>query len=332
MVQNPERAAKLAARVAKLVALRRSERAERKIATVLFNFPPNAGTTGTAAYLGVFASLHHTLTAMKAAGYTVEVPENHDVLREMVINGNREQFGTTGNVGARIDVDSHVRRTPWLEEIEAVWGPAPGRIQTNGRDLFVLGVQLGNVFVGVQPGFGYEGDPMRLLFEGSFAPTHAFTAFYRWLAEDFGAHAVLHFGTHGALEFMPGKQAGMSATCWPDRLIGELPNFYLYASNNPSEGMLAKRRAGATLVSYLTPPVASAGRTLGAGAPGAGAAASISAPTRASSNVTPASAAIAFSTSSRSAAGGTSMAKNLARLSLTCLRVIRGLWCVLGAP
>jgi magnesium chelatase subunit H len=120
-------------------------------------------------------------------------------------------------------------------------------------------VQLGNVFVGVQPGFGYEGDPMRLLFEGSFAPTHAFTAFYRWLAEDFGAHAVLHFGTHGALEFMPGKQAGMSATCWPDRLIGDLPNFYLYASNNPSEGMLAKRRVGATLVSYLTPPVASAG-------------------------------------------------------------------------
>ena len=259
MVANPERAAMLASRVAKLVALRRSERAERKIATVLFNFPPNAGTTGTAAYLGVFASLHHTLTAMKAAGYTVDVPENHDVLREMVINGNREQFGTTANVGARVDVDRHVRRTPWLQEIETVWGPAPGRVQTNGRDIFVLGVQLGNVFVGVQPGFGYEGDPMRLLFEGSFAPTHAFTAFYRWLAEDFGAHAVLHFGTHGALEFMPGKQAGMSATCWPDRLIGDLPNFYLYASNNPSEGMLAKRRVGATLVSYLTPPVASAG-------------------------------------------------------------------------
>jgi magnesium chelatase subunit H len=100
---------------------------------------------------------------------------------------------------------------------------------------------------------------MRLLFERGFAPTHAFSAFYRWLREDFGAHAVLHFGTHGALEFMPGKQAGLSAECWPDRLIGELPNFYLYASNNPSEGMLAKRRAGAALISYLTPPVATAG-------------------------------------------------------------------------
>ncbi|MFZ4405766.1 MAG: magnesium chelatase subunit H [Paracraurococcus sp.] len=259
MVSHPERATMLAARVAKLVALRRSERASRKVATVLFNFPPNAGTTGTAAYLGVFASLHNTLRAMQAAGYTVEVPENHDVLREMVINGNRERFGTTANVAARVSADDQLRRTPWLAEIEASWGPAPGKQQSDGRDIFVLGVQLGNVFVGIQPGFGYEGDPMRLLFEHGFAPTHAFTAFYRWLREDFGAHAVLHFGTHGALEFMPGKQAGMSGACWPDRLIGDLPNFYLYASNNPSEGMIAKRRAGATLVSYLTPPVASAG-------------------------------------------------------------------------
>ena len=119
--------------------------------------------------------------------------------------------------------------------------------------------RFGNVFVGIQPAFGYEGDPMRLLFEHGFAPTHAFSAFYRWLREDFGAHAVLHFGTHGALEFMPGKQTGMSAGCWPDRLIGDLPNLYLYASNNPSEGTIAKRRAAATLISYLTPPVAVAG-------------------------------------------------------------------------
>ena len=125
--------------------------------------------------------------------------------------------------------------------------------------LFILGEHFGNVFVCVQPAFGYEGDPMRLLFEHGFAPTHAFCAFYRWIAQEYRADAVLHFGTHGALEFMPGKQAGMSGECWPDRLIGDLPNFYLYASNNPSEGMIAKRRAGAALISYLTPPVAHAG-------------------------------------------------------------------------
>lgn len=100
---------------------------------------------------------------------------------------------------------------------------------------------------------------MRLLFEKGFAPTHAFSAFYRYLREDFGAHALLHFGTHGALEFMPGKQSGMSGRCWPDRLIDDIPNLYLYASNNPSEGTIAKRRTGATLVSYLTPPLTHAG-------------------------------------------------------------------------
>jgi len=152
-----------------------------------------------------------------------------------------------------------VRRERWLKAIEAVWGPAPGRQQSDGSTIQVLGERFGNVFVGIQPGMGHEGDPMRLLFDKGFAPTHAFSAFYRWLREDFGAQAVLHFGTHGSLEFMPGKQNGLSGDCWPDRLIGDLPNFYLYASNNPSEGTIAKRRAAATLISYLTPPTAQAG-------------------------------------------------------------------------
>jgi len=106
---------------------------------------------------------------------------------------------------------------------------------------------------------GYEGDPMRLLFTKGFAPTHAFAAFYRWIREDFQAHAVVHFGTHGALEFMPGKQTGLSDSCWPDRLIVDLPNLYIYAVNNPSEATIAKRRSAATTISYLTPPIVHAG-------------------------------------------------------------------------
>ncbi len=259
MAPHAERVATLADRVAKLVALRRSELADRRVAVVLFNFPPNAGTTGTAAYLSVFQSLHRTMLAMQAAGYSIEVPPTPDALRERVTMGNSARFGANANVAARIPADDHVRRERHLAEIERQWGPSPGRQQSDGSSIFVLGERFGNLFVGIQPAFGYEGDPMRLLFEHGFAPTHAFSAFYRWLREDFAAHAVLHFGTHGALEFMPGKQAGMSGACWPDRLIGDLPNFYLYASNNPSEGMIAKRRAGAALISYLTPPVAHAG-------------------------------------------------------------------------
>ena len=254
-----ERADLLAARVGKLVDLRRSERAQRKVAAVVFNFPPNAGNTGTAAFLSVFESLFNTMAAMQREGYGIEMPASVDDLRERIINGNAQRFGAAANVHARIPADDHVRREKHLQEIEAQWGPAPGKQQSDGSHLFVYGERFGNLFVGVQPAFGYEGDPMRLLFEKGFAPTHAFSAFYRWLREDFGAHAVLHFGTHGALEFMPGKQNGLTATCWPDRLIGDLPNFYLYASNNPSEGTIAKRRAAATLISYLTPPVAQAG-------------------------------------------------------------------------
>ena len=254
-----ERADALAARVGKLVDLHRCERAERKVAAVIFNFPPNAGNTGTAAFLSVFESLHNTMLGMKREGYTVDVPATADELRDRIIKGNAEMFGATANVHARINTNDHVKRERWLKEIEKQWGPAPGRQQSNGASIFVLGERFGNVFVGIQPAFGYEGDPMRLLFEKGFAPTHAFSAFYRWLREDFGANAVLHFGTHGALEFMPGKQSGLSGACWPDRLIGDLPNFYLYASNNPSEGTIAKRRAAATLISYMTPPVAQAG-------------------------------------------------------------------------
>lgn len=254
-----ERADMLASRVARLIDLRRSERAQRKLGIVIFNFPPNAGNTGTAAFLGVFESLYNTLAALQRDGYDVALPRDVDALREALLHGNAARHGTPVNVHARIPVDDHVRRERHLAEIEAHWGAAPGRQQSDGQSIHVYGERFGNVFVGVQPAFGCEGDPMRLLFERGFAPTHAFSAFYRWLREDFGAQAVLHFGTHGALEFMPGKQSGLSASCWPDRLIGDLPNVYLYAANNPSEGTLAKRRSAATLVSYLTPPVAQAG-------------------------------------------------------------------------
>lgn len=249
----------LARRVARAVRLRRKTQAERKLAIVLFNFPPNSGATGTAAYLDVFHSLFHTLERLRTEGYKVEIPEDAEALRAMVLGGNAEKFGTDGNVLARIPADDHVRNEPYLAEIEAQWGPAPGKVLSDGRSIFVLGVQLGNIFIGLQPGFGYEGDPMRLLFEKGFAPTHAFSAFYRFISNTLNADAILHFGMHGALEFMPGKQVGMSGSCWPDRLIGEMPNIYLYAANNPSEGALAKRRSAATLVTYQTPPLSAAG-------------------------------------------------------------------------
>jgi magnesium chelatase subunit H len=255
----PERIASLAEKTQRLAKLRQLGNADKKVGIVLFGFPPNAGAAGTAAYLSVFESLHNTLKAMKADGYTLDVPETVQDLREAVLGGNSKAYGQPANVAAFVDADTIVRNTPPLKIIESVWGPAPGKVQSDGRNVFVLGRQLGNVFIGLQPTFGYEGDPMRLLFERGFAPTHAFVQFYLWLRNTYQADVFLHFGMHGALEFMPGKQAGLGARDWPDRLIGEVPNIYLYAANNPSEASLAKRRANAITITHLTPPLAQAG-------------------------------------------------------------------------
>ncbi len=254
-----ERADMLAARVFKMVEMRRADQAERRVAVVLFNFPPNAGAAGTAQFLSVFESLHATLRRLAEEGYSVDVPESVDALRDAVLIGNAARYGSDTNVHARVSADHIVATEPYLADIEREWGPAPGKIQADSSAVHILGARFGNVFVGIQPALGIEGDPMRLMFQGRYAPTHAFAAFYRWLREDFRAHAVLHFGTHGSLEFMPGKQTGMTAECWPDRMIADLPNIYLYAANNPSEGVLAKRRSGATLISYLTPALTQSG-------------------------------------------------------------------------
>jgi magnesium chelatase subunit H len=254
-----ERVASLAEKTVRLARLRRMENATKKVGIVLFGFPPNAGAVGTAAYLSVFESLFNTLRHLKTQGYEVEVPRTVDDLRQSVLEGNARQYGQEANVADHVSADTIVKSTTALAEIEAVWGAAPGRIQSDGRGVFVLGQHFGNVFVGVQPAFGYEGDPMRLLFETGFAPTHAFVTFYEWLRNTFAADVLLHFGMHGALEFMPGKQTGLGARDWPDRLIGEMPNVYLYASNNPSEASLAKRRSGAITITHLTPPLAASG-------------------------------------------------------------------------
>jgi len=254
-----ERIASLVEKTARLAVLRRKANRDKRISVVLFGFPPNAGAVGTAAYLSVFESLYNTLSTLKSERYQVELPASVDDLRAAVLKGNAAQYGQEANVADIVDADTILRNTPPLAAIEAAWGPAPGKVQSNGRGVFILGAHFGNVFVGVQPTFGYEGDPMRLLFETGFAPTHAFAQFYLWLRNTFKTDAILHFGMHGALEFMPGKQAGLGARDWPDRLIGEVPNIYLYASNNPSEATLAKRRSNAVTVTHLTPPLAASG-------------------------------------------------------------------------
>jgi magnesium chelatase subunit H len=254
-----DRCQRLARRLRRANRLRRAPRSELNLALVLFCFPPNKGNIGTAADLDVFPSVWDTLRRLKADGYDVELPPSSEELRERLLGGNSETFGATANIAYRMDTDEYRRLCPYVDEVESEWGRAPGRINSFGRELLIQGLTLGNIFIGVQPTFGYEGDPMRLMMARGSAPHHGFMAFYTYLSRVLNVDAVVHVGTHGSLEFMPGKQVGLSGECWPDRLVGELPNIYIYSVNNPSEGSIAKRRSYAELISYLTPPMENAG-------------------------------------------------------------------------
>jgi magnesium chelatase subunit H len=253
-----DRCHRIARRVARWNRLRLLPRSEVRLAVLIYCFPPDKGNLGTAAGLDVFPSLLTVLRHLSAEGYTTDVPSTSDALRNLLLSGD-SGTGDLLRVAYRLPAEEYFRLCPYVQEIEAVWGPVPGRINSQGLDILIHGVHLGNIFVGVQPTFGYEGDPMRLLMDKSASPHHGFMGLYTYLDQVFHADAVVHVGTHGALEFMPGKQAGLSGGCWPDRLIGDLPNIYLYSVNNPSEGTIARRRSAAELVSYLTPPLDEAG-------------------------------------------------------------------------
>jgi magnesium chelatase subunit H len=254
-----DRCLRFARRLRRWNALRTAPRDRLKLAIVLFCFPPNKGNIGTAADLDVFPGVFDVLRRLRDEGYEVEIPASPDALRERLLGGNSERFGAPANVSYRMSVEEYRRLCPYVREVENDWGTAPGSINSFGRDLLIQGITLGNIFIGVQPTFGFEGDPMRLMMARSGSPHHGFMAFYTYLAKVLNVDGVIHFGTHGAMEFMPGKQIGLSGECWPDRLIDEMPNFYVYSVNNPSEGSIAKRRSYAELISYLTPPIENAG-------------------------------------------------------------------------
>lgn len=248
-------------RALKWASLRRVERAYKKLAITVFSFPPDKGNVGTAAYLNVFGSIYEAMVKMQEQGYTVEgMPESAEALMLEVINDAQAQYNSPElNIAYRMSVAEYEKLTPYSERLEENWGPPPGNLNTDGQNLLVYGKTYGNLFIGVQPTFGYEGDPMRLLFSRSASPHHGFAAYYTFIEKIWKADAVLHFGTHGSLEFMPGKQMGMSGQCYPDNLIGSTPNLYYYAANNPSEATIAKRRGYAETISYLTPPAENAG-------------------------------------------------------------------------
>ncbi len=266
----PERLKRLTGRLSHWIALRRKPPAQRRIAIVLYGFPPGYGATGTAALLQVPQSLLRLLRALEAEGYDVgELPEDPEVLLQRVREADQAWIGHVPEGVSLDDAPITTVRTDILREwlgdfntrrIEAQWRSLGGSgIRTIGDRYLLGGVRLGNVWIGVQPPLGVSGDPMRLMYERDLTPHPEYAAFYMWLQNEFRADAVVHFGMHGTVEWLPGCPLGNTGYSWPDILLGDLPNLYIYAANNPSESMLARRRGYGVLISHNVPPYGRAG-------------------------------------------------------------------------
>ncbi len=286
----PERLHRLTGRLKRWIALHQKPPAERKIAIVLYGFPPGYGATGTAALLNVPKSLINLLRALRAQGYQVgDLPENGEELIQQVraaeeaVEGDWREVAPGEWASVRDfsfknwdtgEIESGVRTKDqgqvmlhsrvlekWLgylqtSRVQHQWNGSltASGIRTYGEEFHLGGVQLGNVWMGVQPPLGLAGDPMRLMFERDLTPHPQYAAFYKWLQEGLQADAVVHFGMHGTVEWLPGAPLGNTGYSWSDILLGDLPNLYIYAANNPSESILAKRRGYGVLISHNVPP------------------------------------------------------------------------------
>ncbi|NJO94114.1 MAG: DUF3479 domain-containing protein, partial [Hydrococcus sp. RM1_1_31] len=155
----------IAQRAMKWANLRKKPKLAKKVAITVFSFPPDKGNVGTAAYLDVFGSIYEVMTALQHNGYDVrELPDSPKALMEAVIHDVQAQYQSPElNVAYRMSVEQYERLTPYSVRLEENWGPPPGHLNSDGQNLLIYGKQFGNVFIGVQPTFGYEGDPMRLL-------------------------------------------------------------------------------------------------------------------------------------------------------------------------
>ena len=265
----PDRVERIAGLVAAQVRLRRLPRGQRRIAFVLTNSNAKAAQIGNAVGLDAPASLLALLRVMRQSGYRIEgLPESSDELMHGLIDRgcyDLEQLTAEQCRAAVGRVDAQ-RYQSWFEQLpqalrehmRAQWGAPPGQAYAVDGHLILTGLTLGNALVAIQPPRGYGLDPDAIYHQPDLPPTHHYCAFYRWLRDEWGAHAIVHVGKHGTLEWLPGKGVGLSENCFPDALLGELPLLYPFIINDPGEGAQAKRRAHAVIVDHLTPPMTTA--------------------------------------------------------------------------
>jgi cobaltochelatase CobN len=263
----PDRVARIAGLAVRLGRLRSTAAADRRVAIVLSAYPTARSRIGNAVALDTPASVVALLRALAGAGYWLErIPENGDALMAELIDAFAYERATLtpaqvaaapGRLPAAAYRDWWEHVDPSVRDaVEEEWGEAPGQVYVDGSgDLVFAGLDLGGVFVAVQPPRGFGDRPAAVYHSPDLPPTHHYLGFYRWLDEVWGADAIVHAGKHGTLEWLPGKGVGLSARCYPDVALGSVPLVYPFVVNDPGEGTQAKRRAHAVIVDHLLPPM-----------------------------------------------------------------------------
>jgi cobaltochelatase CobN len=271
-VAQPDRVARVVGLALRFAHLRRAANSQKRVALILTNYNAKASRIGNAVGLDTPASVLRLLHALRAAGYDIggaaRLPADGDALLAELIERcsydtellTEDQLATAA---ARVPAPVYAEWFASLPErnqqqIGGRWGPPPGESYVHDGHIALAGLQFGNIFVAIQPPRGYGVDPNLVYHQPDLPPTHNYHALYRWIRDGFRADAMIHVGKHGTLEWLPGKAVGLSETCFPDQLLGDLPLIYPFIVNDPGEGAQAKRRAHAVIVDHLTPPMTTA--------------------------------------------------------------------------
>ncbi len=263
---QPERASFVSGLAQSWARLRNLPNKEKRVAIVLANYPTRDGRIGNGVGLDTPASAITILQAMQQSGFAISsIPENGDDLITLL------QQGVTNNLDMLPirQANQGIAREDYLSRFEALpgacqqavldrWGPMENDPLYRDGQLMVCGIQLAEIFVGVQPARGFNIDTVANYHDPDLVPPHGYLGFYFWIRFVYGAHAVAHVGKHGNLEWLPGKSVALSEECWPDAVFGPLPHLYPFIVNDPGEGAQAKRRAQAVILDHLMPPMARA--------------------------------------------------------------------------
>ncbi|WP_431495181.1 cobaltochelatase subunit CobN [Pseudomonas brassicacearum] len=260
----PERMDFVAELARRWTTLARLPNAQKRVALILANYPTRDGRIGNGVGLDTPAAALNILRALQAEGYPLptELPASGTTLIQQLLGGVSNDLDSLdlrpchqslalGEYQALFDALPEANR----QAVLARWGsPEQDPMFREGR-LMVAGLRLGLTFVGIQPARGYQVDPSAVYHDPDLVPPHGYLAFYFWLRHTYGVHGVIHVGKHGNLEWLPGKGVGLSENCWPDVLLGPLPNIYPFIVNDPGEGAQAKRRTQAVIIDHLMPPL-----------------------------------------------------------------------------